>query len=64
VVAGNVVFALTLEGELLVMKASTEEFTRLAKWKVSERGTYAHLAVVGNQLYVKGPDKLACYELK
>jgi outer membrane protein assembly factor BamB len=64
VVAGNLLLALNLEGELLVIKASTEEYTRLAKWKVSERGTYAHIAVVGNQLYVKGPEKLVCYELK
>jgi len=64
VVAGDVLLALTLEGELLVMKASTEEHVRLAKWKVSERGTYAHFAVAGNTLYVKGPEKLVCYELK
>jgi outer membrane protein assembly factor BamB len=63
-VAGNVLLALTLEGQLLVIKASTEEYTQLVKWKVSERGTYAHLAVVGNTLYVKGPERLACYELK
>jgi len=63
-VGGGVVFALTLEGELLVIKAKAEEYTRLAKWKVSERGTYAHLTVAGNTLYVKGPEKLACYELK
>ncbi len=64
VVAGNALFALTLEGDLLVMKASKEEFTQLAKWKVGERGTYAHLALAANTLYVKGPEKLVCYELK
>jgi hypothetical protein len=64
VVAGNVLFALTLEGDLLVLKASTEEYNQLAKWKVSERGTYAHLALAGNTLYVKGPEKLVSYELK
>jgi outer membrane protein assembly factor BamB len=64
VAAGDVLLALTLEGELLVMKASTEEHVRLAKWKVSERGTYAHLAIAGNMLYIKGPEKLVCYELK
>jgi outer membrane protein assembly factor BamB len=64
VAAGNALLALTLEGELLVMKASTQEFVRLAKWRVSERGTYAYPALVGNTLFIKGQEKLVCYELK
>ena len=64
VIAGNAVFALTLEGELLVLQATPEEYIRLAKWKVSEKGTWAHPAVAGNALFVKGPDKLLCFELK
>jgi outer membrane protein assembly factor BamB len=62
--AGDVLMALTLEGNLLVFKVSTDEYIPVAKWKVSERGTYAHPALAGNRLYIKGPEKLACYELK
>ena len=62
--AGDILFTLTLEGELRIAKISTEEYKELAKWKVAEKGSYAHPALVGNTLYVKGPDKLTCYELK
>lgn len=64
VLAGDVLLTLTLDGELRVAKVSTDDYTELAKWKVSEKNTYAHLAVVGNTLFVKGPQTLLCYELK
>ncbi len=64
VLAGDVLLTLTLEGELRVAKVSTDDYSELAKWKVSEKGTYAHLAIVGNRLFVKGPETLLCYDLK
>lgn len=64
VLAGDVLLMLTLDGELRVAKATTDDYVELAKWKVSEKNTYAHLAVVGNMLFVKGPQTLLCYELK
>jgi hypothetical protein len=64
VLAGDVLLTLTLDGELRVAKATTDDYCELAKWKVSEKNTYAHLAVVGNMLFVKGPQTLLCYELK
>jgi hypothetical protein len=30
---------------------------------VAEKGTWAHLAVAGNRLYVKDREHLYCYEL-
>ena len=44
--------------------ATVSPCAQLAKWKVSEKETYAHLALTGNMLFVKGPEKLICYELK
>ncbi len=64
VVAGNVLLVLTLDGDLIAARVSGTEYEQLAKWKVSERGTWAHLAVAGTRLLVKGPDELLCYELK
>jgi outer membrane protein assembly factor BamB len=64
ILAGDVLLVLNLEGELRVLRVSTDDVAELAKWKVSESGTYAHLAISGNALYVKGPEKLLCYELK
>jgi hypothetical protein len=64
VLAGDVLLTLTLDGSLRVAKVSADDYSELAKWKVSEKETYAHLALAGNALYVKGPEKLLCYELK
>jgi outer membrane protein assembly factor BamB len=64
ILAGNVLLVLNLEGELRVLKVATDDVAELARWKVSETGTYAHLALSGNTLFVKGPEKLICYELK
>ena len=63
VVAGSAVLVLTSEGELIVFKADAKECTELARWKVSEKGSWAHLALAGNRLYVKDKDTLYCYEL-
>jgi outer membrane protein assembly factor BamB len=64
VLAGNTLLILTLDGHLIVAKVSEKEYEQLAKWKVSEKGTWAHLAVAGNRLLVKGPEELLCYELR
>jgi outer membrane protein assembly factor BamB len=63
VVAGTAVLVLNSEGELFVFRASPEEYEQLAKWKVSDTGSWSHLAVDGNRLYVKDKDTLYCYEL-
>jgi len=62
--AGDVLFTQTLEGELRIARVSTDEYKELAKWKVADRNTYAHPALVGNTLFVKGPEKLTCYEIR
>lgn len=64
VLAGDTLLTLTLDGELRVAKVSGESYSELAKWRVSEKGTYAHLALANNMLFVKGPEKLQCYALQ
>jgi outer membrane protein assembly factor BamB len=64
VLAGDTLLVLALDGHLTVAKVSATHYEPLAKWKVSEKGTWAHLAVAGNRLLVKGPEELLCYELK
>jgi outer membrane protein assembly factor BamB len=63
VLAGDAVLVLNSEGELRAFKADPKECVELAKWKVSGKGVWAHLAVAGNRLYVKDKDTLFCYEL-
>lgn len=64
VLAGDKALVLNSEGELFVFKADPKECTQVARWTLAEKGTWAHLAVAGNRLYVKGQEKLHCYELK
>ena len=62
--AGEQVLALNNQGDLLVFEANPREFKAVGQWKVSEAGgTWAHLAVVGNRLYVKDKEHLLCLEL-
>lgn len=62
--AGDILFAQTLDGAMRIGRISADDYKELAKWKVAEKGTYAHPALSGNALFVKGPEKLTCYELK
>ena len=64
VVAGDTLLILTLEGNFIAAKITNEGYEQLVRWKVSEKGTWAHLAVAGNRLLVKGPEELLCYELR
>jgi len=63
VLAGDAIFCLNSEGDLTVCKASTKDFTEVVKWVMAEKGTWAHLALANNRLYVKGKENLYCYEL-
>ena len=64
VAVGNTLLLLTLDGNLIAARVSEKDYEQLAKWKVSEKGTWAHLSVAGNRLLVKGPEELMCYELR
>jgi outer membrane protein assembly factor BamB len=63
VVAGDAVLVLNSEGELRAFMADVKEYTELAKWKVSGKGVWSHLAVAGNRIFVKDKDTLYCYEV-
>ncbi|QJW94214.1 outer membrane protein assembly factor BamB family protein [Frigoriglobus tundricola] len=64
VAAGNTLLILTLDGALTVATVSASGYEVVTKWKVSEKGTWAHPALAGNRLIVKGPEDLMCYELR
>jgi outer membrane protein assembly factor BamB len=58
VVAGGLVLAQTDDGELIVFNPSAEQFQPLARYKVADKPTWAHPAVVGKQILVKDQDSL------
>ena len=52
IVSGNNILALDQCGELLLMKASPEEFKLISRRQVAE-DCWAHLAVAGDQVFVR-----------
>jgi len=55
------ILALDQRGELLLIKASPDKFDLLDTCKVSDDETWAHLAVCGNELYIRELNALAAY---
>jgi hypothetical protein len=56
--------ALTPSSELIVFQPSGKEYAELAKIKVADTPTYAHLVVSGNRLLVKDQDSLALFTIE
>jgi outer membrane protein assembly factor BamB len=57
--AGNLVFAMTTEGELLVMRANPTQFEPVKRYTVAESAVWAHPVLTGNGLIVKDVETLA-----
>ena len=58
---GNVLWALTNTGELIVFKASDQQFEPLARYKVAETPTWAHPAILPSGLLIKDESTLALW---
>ena len=65
VLAGDVLLMLTLDGDLRVAKVSAEDYSRTGEVE-GEREEHVRppRASPATALFVKGPEKLLCYELK
>ena len=61
VAQGDRILALDQQGVLLLIKANPEKFELLDSRKVSEAETWAHLAISGEQLFVRELEALAAY---
>lgn len=58
---GDHILALDERGSLLLIKANPKEFELLDKVKVSDQVTWAHLAVSGDELFIRELNALAVY---
>lgn len=58
---GDRILALDERGSLLLIKANPKEFELLDKVKVSDQETWAHLAVSGDELFIRELDAMAVY---
>ncbi|REK24824.1 MAG: hypothetical protein DWQ42_12860 [Planctomycetota bacterium] len=61
VAAGEKILALDERGELLLIRANPEEFELLDRRQVSEESTWAHLAVCGENVYLRELEGLTAY---
>jgi outer membrane protein assembly factor BamB len=61
--AGNIIFSLQDDGELLVLEASRTAFTVLRRYPVATSATWAHPTVSGNRIYVRDVSTLALWTL-
>ena len=61
VVNGNRILALDQDGTLYLLEANPTRFELLDKHRISEAETWAHLAVVGDLLYIRELEALAVY---
>lgn len=59
---GNVLWALTVQGELIVFKASDKQFEPLAHYQVAETPTWAHPIVLPTGVLVKEESKLTLWQ--
>jgi outer membrane protein assembly factor BamB len=63
VLAGSDLLVLTTQGELLVVPATSSGYSTSAAYEVADTPTWAHLAVVGNQILVKAQTTLASWSI-
>jgi hypothetical protein len=58
---GSRILALDQKGELLLINANPQAFDLVDRRKVAEQDTWAHLAVAGDQLFVRELRAIAVY---
>ena len=59
---GARILALDQKGVLYLIRATPEKFDLLSSFKVSESDTWAHLAVAGDQLFIRARDGLSAWK--
>lgn len=64
VACGDKVLALDQQGELLLIRANPERFELLDSRKVSDQETWAHLAVRGDEIFIRDLKGLAAWKWK
>jgi outer membrane protein assembly factor BamB len=61
VAQGNLILALDQRGELLLLKANPKAFELLDQRKISDQNTWAHVAVCGEEIFVRELNALSVF---
>ncbi|MGA2500222.1 MAG: pyrrolo-quinoline quinone, partial [Tepidisphaeraceae bacterium] len=61
---GKLILGLDSTGELFLFRANPEKFELLDRRHISDQETWAHLAVVGDELYIRSLKKLEVFRWK
>ncbi len=64
IASGDRILALDARGELLMIRANPEKFELIERRKLTEQQTWAHLAIVGNQLAIRELNAISYYDWK
>ena len=64
IASGDVIVALDERGELLLIRASEKEFKLISRRKVSEKPTWAHIRLLGEQLLIRDLGGLTVWSWK
>ncbi len=58
---GKLILGLDSTGELLLFRANTDKFDLIERRRISDQETWAHLAVVGDELFVRSLKKIEAF---
>ncbi|MBM3841583.1 MAG: hypothetical protein FJ398_27295 [Verrucomicrobia bacterium] len=61
VAQGNRILALDQRGQLFLLRANKDKYDQLDQRKITSEETWAHLAVAGDELFVRELNALAAY---
>ncbi len=64
VASGDKILTLLADGRLLLLAANPSEFSLLGEVTLSDQETWAHLAVSGNEVYVRELEAISAYRWK
>jgi hypothetical protein len=59
--AGNTIFSLQDDAEMVVLRASRERFDPIRRYEVATSATWAQPAIVRDRIYVKDVSNLALW---
>jgi hypothetical protein len=61
--SGDQLLVISEQGEVVLLRATPEKLSEIARYKVLEGRTWNHPVLVGNRLYVRNGEEAGCFEV-